>query len=72
MTVFSEFCWWTSRWLGNGSDRKGEGPVTHWLKSGGGEDGGSGDMERCRGAEVSAKEAALLEKRYLQGRRAAG
>jgi len=61
--MFSEFCWLASRWLGKGSARKCEEPGTHWLKSGGGVDGGGGDTESCRFREASAGVTAFEEKK---------
>lgn len=59
--MFSEFCWFANRWLGKGRGRKCVEPVTHWLKSGGGVDGGGGDKESCRLREVLAALLAFVE-----------
>lgn len=61
--MLSEFCWLAKRWLGKGSGRKCEEPVTHWLKSGGGVDGGGGDKESCRASEALAGVVDFLEKK---------
>lgn len=71
--MFSEFCWLARRWLGNGRGRKCEDPITHWLKSGGGVDGGGGDRESWRDSEpLAGVTAFLVQKSRLQRRVEAG
>lgn len=38
-------------------------PITHWLKSGGGVEGGGGDIESCLAIEGSAGLAVVLDDR---------
>lgn len=40
-------------------------PITHWLKSGGGVEGGGGDRESCRANKDSAGLSAFAEQNRL-------
>lgn len=45
---------------------KCEEPITRWLKSGGGVDGGGGDRESCRASKALAGVTAFSVKNCLQ------
>ncbi len=70
--MFSEFCWFARRWLGKGRGKKCEEPITHWLKSGGGVDGGGGDRESWRASEALAGATSFLVKEIRLQQRVLG